>query len=72
MFVSIFVSTNDLLKKKEHQRGLSRKYIFIYSPSKIMNAHNGSVAETRIDEQIGFLFSALLRFLQKDFNGISN
>ena len=37
-----------------------------------MNAHNGSVAETRIDEQIGFLFSALLRFLQKDFNGISN
>ena len=51
---------------------ISRKYIFIYSPSKIMNAHNGSVAETRIDEQIGFLFSALLRFLQKDFNGISN
>ena len=36
-----------------------------------MNAHYGSVAETRIDEQIGFLLSALLRFLQKDFEGIS-
>ena len=36
-----------------------------------MNVHYGSVAETRIDEQIGFLLSALLRFLQKDFEGIS-
>ena len=36
-----------------------------------MNAHYGSVAETRIDEQIGFLLSALLRFLLKDFEGIS-
>ena len=36
-----------------------------------MNSHYGSVAETRIDEQIGFLFSELLRFLQKDFEGIS-
>ena len=36
-----------------------------------MNSHYGSVAETRIDEQIGFLLSALLRFFKKDFIGIS-
>ena len=36
-----------------------------------MNSHYVSVAETRIDEAIGFLLSALLRFLQKDFGGIS-